>query len=235
MSANHGSFGSHEPKPRIKRDFKYNWSWQSDLSEVGDAVRSALDQASEVFSALFAKQLLTPEEKARTEQYRRLVRKADQTERSAESNRKGSIFFAVGALIFFVSAIFEWESGLLVPASIFGGLSFISYTTFREKVKKLDTVRAEIAMLASRVDVPMPVRNAPSAAAISLEKVILQQAKQSKGRVYVEHVALETSGSIDQIESGLKSLVEKKIASVEFDNNGRVYYYFPSFDTEASA
>ena len=76
-------------------------------------------------------------------------------------------------------------------------------------------------------------REAPVMARQRQEKEILRVAKLEGGSVTPAVAALRTSCSIDEADQILQELAGKGFATMEFDDNGRVYYSFPEFRSES--
>jgi hypothetical protein len=163
--------------------------------------------------------------KAAVEKYKRhdierrdALKRLEKIERKISKQKTMSIIFAIVAFLcmaggaeFFVYAGFAIASG-----AMFYGL--------KDKKLKRDFLVNEFA--ARQMDTVIPNGFDTTTA----EKIILKHAHGKKGKVYPEILAVESDLSLNEIEKMMATCVDKHLATIEIDKNGRTYYYFSSFD-----
>ncbi len=156
-----------------------------------------------------------PQRRMREDTYRKMVRRLDLAERQMDKKKRTLVVFGILTLIGIIST----ETPLIL---IFGSiLLYKSYTTYEHKRKILKLAEE----CRGFEDMNFPDERQ------SQEKAILQHAYSHNGKVYPEVIALESEFSLSEIEHMLAICVDKHIATIELDDNGRTYYYFASFDT----
>ncbi|MFW6368146.1 MAG: hypothetical protein ACOCZ9_00280 [Spirochaetota bacterium] len=72
-------------------------------------------------------------------------------------------------------------------------------------------------------------REAPKMARARQEKELLRVAKMESGSITPAVAALRTSCSIEEADGILQTLAARGYATMDFDENGRVFYSFPEF------
>ncbi|MES2766940.1 MAG: hypothetical protein V4642_13785 [Bacteroidota bacterium] len=146
------------------------------------------------------------------------LKRLEKIERKVQKQQKMSFIFAAVAFIllmsgaeFFVTAGFAIASG-----AMFYGLKDL-------KLKR-DFLIQEFSSRAMDTIVPDGINTTTA------EKIILKHAHAKKGKVYPEILAVESELSLSEIDKMMVSCVDKHLATIEIDKNGRTYYYFSSFD-----
>lgn len=84
-------------------------------------------------------------------------------------------------------------------------------------------------LLAEISDQRRLAREAPKMARARQEKELLRVAKMENGSITPAVAALRTSCSIEEADEILQTLAAKGYATMDFDDNGKVYYDFPEF------
>ncbi len=146
------------------------------------------------------------------------VNRLEKVERKLQKQKKMSMIFAMVAFICLVSSSGFWVSAgfAIAAASMFYGLTDLK--------NKRDFLIQEFSSRSMDTVVPDGINTTTA------EKIILKHAHSKKGKVYPEILAVESDLSLSEIEKMLASCVNKHLATIELDKNGRTYYYFSSFD-----
>jgi predicted phage tail protein len=187
---------------------------------IANVIEDAVQSSSNTKRLSEGERLHLEQVRRREDEYYRLTRKIESTERRVEKKRKSSVVMGIIAAAFGISAIFDWE---MAPAVlIFGGLSAFNVWQSGEAQRKLNRLYAERDNFGA-----LPA--APSYSQ-ETEKTILRHAFERQGRVYPEILAINSDLSLGEIEQMLKICVEKHLATIELDDKGRTYYYFSSLD-----
>lgn len=90
-------------------------------------------------------------------------------------------------------------------------------------------------LLAELSDQRRLAKEAPKMARARQEKELLRVAKMENGSITPAVAALRTSCSVDEADEILQTLASKGYATMEVDDNGRIYYSFPEFSTQQPA
>lgn len=204
------------------------------IDTVMDAVDSAMDTAKTSRARLEQQRMNAPSavDRYREETYKRLVKKLQQAEKKLESGKRGVVFSVIMSACFTVGMIFG-DADLGVPALIFGGIAAMSAYSVRENRQKFYRLQAEhqefLALAPSPNQSPTMMSSSPTNF-VMMEKAVLRYAFEHQGKVYPELLVIESDFSLSEVEQFLKHAVEKRIAAVEIDANGRAFYYFSSLD-----
>lgn len=204
---NNGHFSKHSfSSSRNSRSSMIN-HW---LNEAGDVIGDIV----EVFRN---RSTLHQYERQRLDMHKKLVRRIERLEKSLETRQK---FMVISAILTVVVPILSWE---FPPILLFGGLTAYLAYSIRHSKEKLAQLHSEYQRL-EQGDFPMPVTYA-------VERSVIQHAYKHNGKVYPELLSLEADLSLSQAEGLLSSCVQKRLASIELDTDGRTYYYFSRLDT----
>ncbi len=228
-------------RERFERDFERGKEYRTKageiVGEIIDSVMDAVDAAMETSKSHRARveqqrgSSPTAVDRYREETYKRLVKKLQQAERKLESSKRGVVFSTIMSVCFSIGMVVG-DADLGVPALVFAGLAAMTAYGVRENRQKFyrlqDEHREFLALGPASPSAPMP----PSAPAnfVMMEKSVLRYAYQHQGKVYPELLVIESDFSLAEIEQFLKHAIEKRIAGVEIDANGRTFYYFSSLD-----
>lgn len=201
------------------------------IDTVMDAVDSALDTAK-TSRARFEQQRAnapTALDRYREETYKRLVKKLQQAERKLESGKRSVVFSVIMSGCFSVAMVFG-DADFGVPALVFAGIAAMSAYGVRENRQKFYRLQAEHQEFLALAPASTPMSPSAPANFVLMEKVVLRYAFEHQGKVYPELLVIESDFSLSEVEQFLKHAVEKRIAAVEIDANGRAFYYFSSLD-----
>jgi hypothetical protein len=229
-------------KQRIKREIKDEWQrereeWRKEYRRasggrppaqlMGDAVRTLMTIVDDAVNSSRQRKSLSPAEQMRLDQqrrheeeYYRLMRKIESTERRLEKKRRGFKVHSVLTAVFGLGFVFD--SDLAALPVIFGGLAALNLWTTRDIEAKLNRLYVEREQLGA-----LPPARGYSA---EMEKTILRHAFEREGKVYPELLVVNSDLTLQEVEYVLKECVDKRLASIELDEKGRTYYYFASFD-----
>jgi len=232
----------HTDKHRIKRELKEEFKrekeeWKAEFRRatggkepkqvMGEAVRALMGIIDDTVAKSASTKRLSEAERMHIEQHRRreedyyrLSRKIENTERRLEKKRKSFKVFTVLTGAFGVGFLFDSDFAAL--PLIFGGLAALNFWTTRDVEEKLHRLYSEREAFGAL----------PSAPTFSseMEKTILRHAYERQGRVYPQMLAINSDLSLAEIEQMLNLCVDKRLASIELDEKGRTYYYFSSLD-----
>ncbi|MFY7999596.1 MAG: hypothetical protein ACOVSW_13440 [Candidatus Kapaibacteriota bacterium] len=206
------------------------------VGEIIDTVMDAVDSAMETSKANRARlqheRANSPGavDRYREETYKRLVKKLQQAERKLESSKRGVVFSSIMSVCFGIGMIVG-DADLGVPALVFAGMAAMTAYGVREhrqKFFRLQQEHQEFLTLAPASSPPMS--SASPRNFVLMEKAVLRYAYEHNGKVYPELLVIESEFSLSEVEQFLKHAVEKRIAAVEVDANGRAFYYFSSLD-----
>jgi hypothetical protein len=192
---------------------------------IANVIEDAVQSSSNVKRLSEGERLHLEQVRRREDEYYRLTRKIETTERRVEKKRKSAVVMGILAAAFGISSIFDWEIAPL--PLIFGGLSVFNLWQSREAQTKLNRLYAERDNFGALPAAPMYSQET--------EKTILRHAFERNGRVYPEILAINSDLSLTEIEQMLKICVEKHLAAIELDDKGRPYYYFSSLDDSDTA
>lgn len=200
------------------------------IDTVMDAVDSALDTAKTSRARYEQQRMNAPSavDRYREETYKRLVKKLQQAEKKLESGKRGVVFSVIMSACFSVAMIFG-DADFGVPALVFAGTAAMAAYGVRENRQKFFRLQAEHQEFLALAPSTTPMPSAP-ANFVLMEKAVLRYAFEHQGKVYPELLVIESDFSLSEVEQFLKHAVEKRIAAVEIDANGRAFYYFSSLD-----
>jgi hypothetical protein len=198
------------------------------IDTVMDVVDSAMDAAKTSRMRHLQERLNAPSamDRYREETYKRLVKKLQQTERKLDSSKRRVVFSSIMSACFGVGMIFG-DSDLGIPALIFAGFAAIAAYNMRENRVKLFRLQSEHQEFLTLAPAAMPT--AP-ANVVLMEKAVLRYAYEHQGKVYPELLVIESEFSLAEVENFLRYAVEKRLANIEVDANGRTFYYFSTLD-----
>ena len=100
----------------------------------------------------------------------------------------------------------------------------------RENRQKFYRLQAEHQEFLALAPASTPISPSAPANFVMMEKAVLRYAFEHQGKVYPELLVIESDFSLSEVEQFLKHAVEKRLATVEIDANGRAFYYFSSLD-----
>lgn len=186
-------------------------------SLVNHWIHEAGDTISEIVETFRSRSTLHQYERQRLDTHKKLVRKIERMEKSLETKQK---MMVVSGILAIVVPILSWE---FPPFLFFAGLAAYLAYSIRHSKDKLAQLHSDYQRL-EEGNFSMPV-------AYAVERSVIQHAYKHNGKVYPELLALEADLSLSQTESLLSSCVQKRLASIELDTDGRTYYYFSRLDT----
>lgn len=181
---------------------------------VMEGVNAAMEEKSSFKNKAFVEKF-----KRHDIERRDALKRLEKIERKISKHEKMSVIFAIVAFVCMIAnGIFDWTViGFAIgSASMFYGLKDL-------KLKR-DFLLKEFSSSAMDTVIPDGINTTTA------EKIILKHAHAKKGKVYPEILAVESDLSLNEIEKMLRSCVDKHLATIELDKNGRTYYYFSSFD-----
>ena len=146
------------------------------------------------------------------------LHRLEKIERKIHKQEKTSVVFGVIAFVCLVTMGMEWVTFGFAIAS------FSMFYGLKDLKRKRDFLLAEYSTGAMETVVHDGFDTTTA------EKIILKHAHGKKGKVYPEILAVESDLSLNEIERMLATCVDKHLASIEIDKNGRTFYYFSSFD-----
>ncbi len=185
-------------------------------SPVGRWIDEAVGAVGEIVDVFRTRASLSGYDRQRLEAHKKLVRTIERTEKKMESRQKAIVVFGILAV---ASIFLFWE---MEPVMLFSGLAgYMAYSTHQTR-KKLNRLTEEYHRL-EQGDFPMAV-------GYTIERAVMQHAYSHEGKVYPELLALEADFSLSQAEQILTACVQKRLASIELDEDGRTYYYFARLD-----
>lgn len=201
------------------------------IDTVMDAVDSALETSKATRVRIDQQRGASPSaiDRYREETYKRLVKKLQQAERKLESSKRGMVFFSIMSVCFGIAMIVG-DADFGVPALVCGGIAAMTGYSVRENRQKFFRLQAEHQEFLALGPSSAPMAPAAPANFVLMEKAVLRYAFQHNGKVYPELLVIESEFSLSEVEQFLKHAVEKRIAALEIDANGRSFYYFSSLD-----
>lgn len=194
----------------VRRFFRWVKSLLGE-EEPFDATLNAFTAMSDSLDTVYTHRISSPEiQKIRMEMHRT----AYQIERLKQKSKRLGIWAAVFFLIG------------LIPISLFLlGIALIRYSKYREKQEKWRSLLLQYQWMSGE-------HPNGDQRKIQVEKRILQTAMRYKGRIYPEYLVIDCDLSLADSEKFLQQCVSHRIAFPEVDENGRIYYYFPTFDED---
>ncbi len=117
--------------------------------------------------------------------------------------------------------------GLLPITLILLGIALVRYFAYRSHQQELAALRREYYWLREY--------GGGRKRQVDWEKEVLQCALRHSGKLYPEQLVLECDMNLATARQFLDRCVHHRIAQLEVDENGRTYYYFPSFDHSSPA
>mgnify|MGYP005857539189 CR=1 FL=1 len=201
------------------------------IDTVMDAVDSAMDTAKTSRARHLQERLNAPSamERYREETYKRLVKKLQQTERKLDGSKRGVVFSSIMSACFGVGMIFG-DPDLGIPALVFAGFAAMAAYNVRETRAKLYRLQSEHQEFLTLAPASAPAMPAAPANVVMMEKAVLRYAYEHQGKVYPELLVIESEFSLSEVENFLRYAVEKRLANIEIDANGRTFYYFSTLD-----
>ena len=199
--------------PRRRHGNESNSSSSNNSSSASSIVENAVGTLIDAVNTVVSKHQ-RPRPSVKEETYRKMVRRLDLAERQLEKRRRNVVIFGGLSL----ASILTGEVGIIVLAFLFTGYKVYALT---EHKRKIDHLAAECRRY-EEMHIPDDK--------VQREKEVLRHAYNNNGRVYPERIALESDFSLSEVEHMLAICVDKHIASIELDENGRTYYYFTSLD-----
>ncbi|MCS6807440.1 MAG: hypothetical protein RML40_01755 [Bacteroidota bacterium] len=170
-------------------------------------------------------------ERYREETYRRLLRKLERAELRIKRSKRNTVLFSVMSACFTVGMLasnIEFGAPALICAGIATMFAY-SAREHRKEYNRLQSEKRELLVLSSSS--PASLGGATiSDYNVQLEKAILRYAYQNQGKVYPELFVIESEFSLAEVEHYLQHAVDKRIATIELDSNGRSVYYFSRLD-----